>query len=105
MYKSGEAWADLVVFHPNTDYKENRPHWLFEDENNQIFIPLDDIQVEFPVLVLAFKEGEDINSAIPVDITETKNETDNCILALQQGFYTIVVTNGIKSVKFSYKVK
>ena len=38
-------------------------------------------------------------------ITEVKKQTGNCSLALKQGDYTIVVTNGKESVKFEQKVK
>ena len=61
--------------------------------------------VEFPVMILAFKKGEDINFAIPVDITEIENKTDNCNLGLKNGTYGIVVTNGKQSFKFEEKVK
>ncbi|MCH2225766.1 MAG: hypothetical protein MK066_13430 [Crocinitomicaceae bacterium] len=56
-------------------------------------------------MVLAFKKGEDINLAVPMDITEVKNKTENCILGLKKGNYNIVVTNGKESVKFEQNVK
>jgi hypothetical protein len=104
-YERGEAFTDIVVFHPNTEYINNRPNWLFENGNKNVSILLNDIQIEFPVMVLAFKKGEDINFAIPVDITEAENKTENCNLGLKKGTYEIVVTNGKKSFKFEQKVK
>lgn len=104
-YERGEAWTDIAVFHPNTNYIDGRPDWLFENGNENVSITLNDIQIEFPVMVLAFKKGEDINLAVPMDITEVKNKTENCILGLKKGNYNIVVTNGKESVKFEQNVK
>jgi hypothetical protein len=104
-YEREEAWTDIAVFHPNTDYIDNRPHWLFENGNKNVFIALGDIQLEFPVMVLAYKKGEDINVAVPIDIIEVVNKTENCNLGLKKGFYEIVVTNGKESFKFEQKVK
>lgn len=104
-YERGDAWTDIAVFHPNTNYINDRPNWLFENGNEKNSITLNDIQIEFPVMVLAFKKDEDINLAVPIDITEVKNKTENCILGLKQGDYDIVVTNGKESFKFEQKVK
>lgn len=104
-YTRGSAWSDLTVFHPNTEYIDSRPNWLFKNAYENIPIQLNDIQIEFPVMVLAFKKGEDINLAVPIDITEIENKTNNCNLGLKKGFYEIVVTNGKQSYKFEQKVK
>ena len=103
-YERESAWNDIAVFHPNTKYLNNRPDWLFKNGNKNVPIPLTDFTIEFPVMVLAYKKGEDINSAVPVDITEVKNKTKNCNLALKKGVYEIVVTNGKESYKFEERV-
>ncbi len=104
-YERGGAWTDIAVFHPNTEYLDSRPNWLFENGNENISITLTNIQIEFPVMVLAFKKGEDINLAVPIDITEVENKTENCNLGLKKGTYEIVITNGKQSIKFEQKVK
>ena len=104
-YKRGNAWTDIAVFHPNTEYIDNRPNWLFKNDNKNVSILLDDIQIEFPVLVLAFKKGENIKLTVPIDITEVKSQAENCNLGLKKGNYDIVVTNGKESVKFEQNVK
>ena len=101
-YERGDAWTDIAVFHPNTYYIDGRPNWLFENGNEKVSISLDDIQIDFPVMVLAFKKGEDINLAVPIDIMEVENQTKNCNLGLKKGTYEIVVTNGEKSVKMGF---
>jgi len=104
-YERGEAYSDIVVFHPITEYIDGRPGWLFKNGNENVSITLTDIEIEFPVMVMAFKKGEDINLAVPVDIVEVENKTENCNLGLKKGAYQIVVTNGKQSFKFEQIVK
>jgi hypothetical protein len=103
-YERGEAWADIAVLHPNTDYVDGRPNWLFENGNKNISLELKDIPIEFPVMVLAYKKGEDINEAVPIDIMEVEDKKENAHLALKKGDYEIVVTNKSKSYKFGKTV-
>ena len=56
-------------------------------------------------MVFAFRKVEDINSAVPVDIAEIKNSTENCYLSLKNGRYEIIITNGRNSFMFDKKVK
>ncbi len=104
-HKQNGAYADLAVFHPNTEYMNNRPNWLFKNENKDVSINLRDIEIEYPIMVFAFKKGEDIHSAVPIDIAEIKNSTESCHLGLKNGNYEIIVTNGRDSFKFDKKVK
>lgn len=104
-YERGKAWTDIAVLHPNTKYIDDRPNWLFENGNKNVSISLTDIQIEFPIMVLAFKKGEDINLAVPIDITEVESKKDNCNLGLKKGVYEILVTNEKQSFKFEQKVK
>ena len=104
-YERKDAWTDIAVFHPSTNFVDNRPNWLFENGNKKVSITLNDIQLEFPVMVLAYMKGEDINLAVPIDIIEVLNKKENCNLGLKKGVYEIVVTNGKESFKFEHKVK
>ena len=104
-YKRGETWADIAVFHPNTEYINKRPNWLFENGNKNISIKLTNIEIAFPVMVLAYKKGENVQIAVPVDISEVKNKSENCHLGLKTGAYDIVVTNGKESIKFEQNVQ
>jgi hypothetical protein len=104
-YEQNGAYTDLAVFHPPTDYVNNRPNWLFKDENKNVSISLDGIEIEYPIMVLAFKKGEDINSAVPIDLVEIDDFEESCHLGLKNGSYEIIVTNGQDSFKFDKKVK
>jgi hypothetical protein len=104
-YERGEAWTDLAVLHPNTQYLNGRADWLFTRENKNVSVEIMDIPVEYPAMVLVFKQGEDLKEAIPVDITELVNNTEECHLALPKGIYEIVVMDGKQSYKFEKVVK
>lgn len=92
-YEHGESWTDVAVFHPNTEYINDRPNWLFENGNKDVSIELKEIDIPFPVMVFAFKKGENIDNTVPIDIYEVKDKTINLHLALQKGKYEIVVVN------------
>jgi|TARA_B110000238_G_scaffold65275_1_gene71754 hypothetical protein len=92
-YERGESWTDVAVFHPNTEYINNRPKWLFENGNKNVPIELKEIDIPFPVMIFAFKKGENINNAIPIDIYEIENKSIVPHLALPKGKYEIVVVN------------
>ncbi len=100
-----KAWSDLAVFHPKTTYIDDRPNWIFTNGNQKVIIDLKMIDIEFPAMVLAYKKGEDIKTAVPIDVTEAKTKTTTCALGLKKGNYEIVVTNGKQSVKFDEVVK
>lgn len=55
-YERDEAWADIAVLHPKTEYVNNRPNWLFQNGNQNVSVELKDIPIEFPVMVLAYKK-------------------------------------------------
>ncbi len=92
-YQEREKWTDIAVFHPNTEYVDNRPKWLFENGNKNVPIELKEIDIPFPVMVFAFKKGENINNAVPIDIYEVENKSIVPHLALRKGKYEIVVVN------------
>lgn len=92
-YEDGESWSDIVVFHPNTRYINGRPNWLFENGAKAVPIALEEFDVSYPVMILAYKKGEDIKNGIPMDIVEVKDEADKKNLVLKRGDYQIVITN------------
>jgi len=92
-YERKESWTDVAVLHPNTRYTNNRPHWLFNNDTKSVSLDLIDFNISFPVLILAFKKGEDINEAVPVDIYEVSNNKLIPHLALAKGDYDSVLVN------------
>jgi len=92
-YEDGESWADIAVFHPNTEYVSNRPRWLFRRENRSVELDVSGVDISFPLMVLAYRKGEDISQAVPADITEVEDRNETPVLALKKGTYDIVVVN------------
>lgn len=105
-YKRGTSYTDLVVVHPITQYQNNRPTWLFKGKNRRVKIQLNDLDIAFPVMVLAFKKGENIQKAIPIDLLEVSKQEQIKYLALPKGRYEVVVVNAQKEArKFRLKVR
>ena len=92
-YKIKERWTDLAVFHPKTEFVENRPNWLFKNDNMSVPIELDNIEISYPIMVLAYRKGENLKKAVPIDLIEITEKSDKKNLALGRGEYEIVVTN------------
>jgi hypothetical protein len=92
-YKRDQSWADIAVFHPNTKYLAGRPNWLFQNGNKKVMVTIKDMHLTFPVLVMAFKDGEDIQQAVPLDMVEVNGAGQEVVLGLKSGRYVIVVTN------------
>ncbi|MBC7000864.1 hypothetical protein [Cytophaga sp. FL35] len=105
-YERKDSWTDIAVLHPNTNYSNGRPDWLFLSDVKEVPITLEDMEIAPPIMVLAYKKNEDINKAIPVDIVEIKDIKDKINLALKKGTYQIVIINQKKvSRKFEISVE
>ncbi len=96
-YYRGDSWNDVFVIHPNTKFNENKAVWIEKPTK----INLSTFKIAYPIIVLAYLKNEDFSNAIPVDISELKDENDTCILNLEKGAYNIVVTNYSESYIFS----
>lgn len=100
-----KARTDIAVFHPNTKYIDGKPHWYFSKDIKSVDLQLSDIKISYPILVLAYKQGENLTKAVPLDITEVQQAADKCTLALAPGKYDIVVTNKKQSYKIMQQIK
>ncbi len=102
----GAAYTDLAVIHPPTSYIGYRASWLFNNGVKKLELNLSSIDIDYPIMVLAFVKGEDIAKAIPVDLVEVDHNTENVQLALKPGKYSIVVVNRENMAKqFNVSVK
>ncbi len=84
------TWFDVYVFHPRTK-KSERPKWMTYDNRKTIAYDLNDIAFDCPCIVMAFKDGEEIGSAIPYDVQEINDKTVHLVLA--KGKYNVVIYN------------
>jgi hypothetical protein len=97
-YIRGENYTDIAVFHPNSNRTHDRPNWLYSNSYEETSIELNEIEMTFPIMVMAYAKSESIENTIPSDIVEIKEKIDSCMLALKKGAYYIVITNGDKSI-------
>lgn len=90
---SGDKRFDVRLFHPRTTYIDGRPDWLrLDGKRKSYWLDPDDITIDYPILVKAYvpREGQD---AIPVDVIEIKEYSDQKALILPEGTYDLILKN------------
>ena len=97
------AFTDIAVFHPSTTYQDHKPDWLFQNGVHDVKLDLSMLDIDSDTMILAFKKGEIIDEAIPIDIAEINKNSKNVNLALKKGQYTIVVST-ISGDAFKYEI-
>lgn len=89
----GQYQFDIRVLHPRTTYVNGRPSWLFLNGERSIYmVDPEKISIDYPVIIKAFLSNEDEN-AVPVDVIEVKNFSDQKALILPKGNYRIEIKN------------
>ncbi len=88
-YRDG-TWNDIAIFHSRSK-KNKRPVWLIYGDRREVEISLADLEIECPCLVLAYKKGEKIGTAVPYDIQEAKDK--KVTLILDKSEFEIVIWN------------
>lgn len=66
---------DVRVFHPKTSYIHGRPEWMFTLGGKPVYVNKR-IKTKFPALVFAYRVGEDMSQAVPVDVIELKSKQE-----------------------------
>ena len=88
------SWTDITVFHPFTEYINERPNWLFYDGKKSVSMDLKNITIDFPIMLMAFNNEEEIEKdAVPIDIVEIGNKAEKATLVLNKGKYLIKAIN------------
>ena len=84
---------DILVYHPRSQYRNNRPDWLYNLEGNQLFeIEKSQIKIDYPVIVKAYHPKER-PEATPWDVIELIDENDQTALVLPKGSYVLKLFN------------
>jgi hypothetical protein len=100
------SWTDIAILHPNTLYKKGRPQWLITADTKPVEFENENFEMDYPVMALAYKKGDNIKKAIPVDIVELQKKSDKAYFVLDKGSYNIVVANKEdQSFKYELEVK
>lgn len=86
---------DIQVFHPRAKYINGRPDWLYMNGRKKAFnIEKKYLrQMNYPVLVFAYYNDENIEEAIPIDVIEINNKKDIKALVLPKGTFKIIIQN------------
>lgn len=97
---------DIHVFHPRNTFPNNRPQYLSKTGVRRPFqLNIDKYKMSYPCLVLAYKKGENINKAIPIDVIELSDNQDITPLILPNGDYEIVLRDKTKRKKMDAKIR
>lgn len=99
--------TDMKVFFPKTNYEFGRPNWLFYPKGRKFYFPkLEKTKLKYPLIVMAYVKGENIDEAIPFDVIELKTADEKKALVLEKGSYTqIIKSRSGKTEKSSVCVK
>ncbi len=103
-YEKNNSWTDIAILHPNTLYIKGRPQWLVTDDTKLVEFENKNFKIDYPVMALAYKKGENIKKAIPVDIVELQSKSDKAYFVLDKGGYNIVVANK-EDLSFKYELE
>jgi hypothetical protein len=111
--KNGDAFRgpkgthlyDVRMAHPRTNLVRGRPDWLLANGAKFIDVPQHKVG-GFPCLIQAYKIGENIDEAVPVDVFEISGPDDFKPLALRPGKYMVLVKRfDLHVSKFELSVK
>ncbi len=83
---------DIQVFHPRTQYIQNRPDWLrMKGARIPFVLNPDQYEMEFPLLVAAYLQNEDRQIAVPIDVVEFEDNKTAMPLLLPKGKYSLIL--------------
>lgn len=97
--------SDILVFHSKDKVTKNRPnHLLMNGKRKHFSLNIDKYKMNYPCLIYAYKDGENIDNAIPVDIIERSDNQDVTSLVLPPGNYTVVLRDSKKRKKLTISI-
>lgn len=103
-YQKKNGWSDIAVLHPNTVFEKGRQQWPFKIDSQLVEVINEKFEIDYPIMALAYKKGENIKDAIPVDIIEIQSKSDKSYFVLDKGDYNIVFDNQ-RDQSFKYEIE
>lgn len=89
MFYKDFDFFDVLVYHPRTSYRNQRPSWIYTDTSKEYFVSK--LNKDFlPAIIRAIPLNNKLNAA-PVDIIEIKHRYDRKPLVLQSGKYRLLI--------------
>lgn len=105
-HKQAFQTHDIQVFHPRNIFPNNRPQYLSKTGVRRPYqLNIDKYKMSYPCLILAYKKGENVNKAIPIDVIELSDNQDVTPLILPNGDYEIVLRDKTKRKKMDTKIR
>ena len=98
-------YTDLAILHPMSTYIDGRPDWLFSQGNTQAEIYVPEHKMSYPLMFLAFKAGEDVQRAVPLDIVEADSTDTEVLMALPAGNYSVILADSVDAMVFEWVVE
>ncbi|MBS1534721.1 MAG: hypothetical protein JST78_06540 [Bacteroidetes bacterium] len=97
--------TDCRIIHPITQYRNNRPDWLYLNGKRKAYRVAPSKIAAYPVLVLAYRKDEYKHNAVPADVIEIINAQDPTELVLDPGRYKIILKNKAYTIIDAFDVK
>jgi len=97
--------TDVEIFHPKNTFNNNRFTFLSNGIRRPYSLNIDKYKMSYPCLVLAYKKGENPNTAIPIDAIQLANNQDVTKLILPNGKYEIILRDKDKRKTLDIEVK
>lgn len=89
----GSSQYDVRLSQPRTAYINGRPNWMLMNEERSIYmINKEKITIEYPIIVKAYL-AEENDQAVPVDVIEIEEFSDQKGLVLPRGNFQFQVYN------------
>ncbi|WP_052600041.1 hypothetical protein [Aureispira sp. CCB-QB1] len=90
-----DSASDLILFHPRTRYKKERPSWLYNNKRyHRKRIKLEDSLV-FPILILVFPTKDKDILTVPSDAIELHKKNRKALLFFpEKGKYDVAILEG-----------
>jgi len=101
--KIGTDHFDILVYHPETSYKKNRPDWLYKESLKEVYEAYKGREEDYPIIVEAYKLEEE--NGVPVDRVEYMEITEKKPLLLELGKYRIRILDKHLSPLKEYELK
>ncbi|WP_312553950.1 hypothetical protein [Empedobacter brevis] len=103
--KKGNDQVDVRIIHPETRYVNNRPDWLLNGGNRKEYYPERSEMVQYPLLVMAYRNNEFENKGVPADMIEIIEKEAVPPLILGKGDFEIVIKDSTYKVIDRYNIK
>lgn len=97
--------VDCIIIHPETQYVNNRPHWVLSEDGRKGYHIEKSKIVQYPLLVLAYRKNEFDNNGIPTDVIEIVDNEIIPSLILGEGDYEIIIKDRDYNIIDRYDVK